>query len=210
MTAPAPGQQTASVIRDADVLVSQSSAALAPTAALAAEQFQGQAHRHRPAPPGSSPGAAPATPATGGIEGPVQPVADVAARLEAAGRAGGPQAAGGTAVAAQAVEISEAATVFAALADPARLRILAVLADSQRCVCDIQSAAPMATNLLSYHLRTLREAGLIVGTRRGRFVDYRLTDGAAARVCGALATAGFLAEVEALEGCAAECAVPAR
>jgi ArsR family transcriptional regulator len=108
------------------------------------------------------------------------------------------------------VEISEAATVFAALADPARLRILAVLTDSQRCVCDIQSAAPMATNLLSYHLRTLREAGLIVGTRRGRFVDYRLIDGAAARIRGALRTAGFVAEVEAPEGCAAECAMPAR
>ena len=100
--------------------------------------------------------------------------------------------------------------MFAALADPARLRILAVLADSQRCVCDIQSAAPMATNLLSYHLRTLREAGLIVGARRGRFVDYRLTDDAASRIRVALLAAGFVADVDAPEGCAAECAPPAR
>ena len=108
------------------------------------------------------------------------------------------------------VEIDEAARVFAALADPARLRVLAVLADSQRCVCDIQSAAPMAANLLSYHLRTLREAGLVVGTRRGRFIDYRLTDGAAALIRAALRSAGFVAAVEEPAGCAPECEVPAR
>jgi ArsR family transcriptional regulator len=108
------------------------------------------------------------------------------------------------------VEIDGAAEVFAALADPARLRVLAVLADSQRCVCDIQSAAPMASNLLSYHLRILREAGLVVGTRRGRFIDYRLTDRAAALIRSALRSAGFVAEVEEPAGCASECEVPAR
>lgn len=108
------------------------------------------------------------------------------------------------------VEIDHAAMVFAALADPARLRVLAVLADSQRCVCDIQSAAPMAANLLSYHLRTLREAGLVVGTRRGRFIDYRLTDGAAALIRGALRCAGLAAAVEEPAGSAPGCEVPAR
>jgi ArsR family transcriptional regulator len=107
------------------------------------------------------------------------------------------------------VEVDEAARVFAALADPARLRVLAVLADSQRCVCDIQTAAPMATNLLSYHLRTLREAGLVVGARRGRFVDYRITDHAAALIRGALHAAGFTAAVEQPDGCAPACEVPA-
>jgi ArsR family transcriptional regulator len=107
------------------------------------------------------------------------------------------------------VEIEEAARVFAALADPPRLRVLAVLADSQRCVCDIQSVTPMATNLLSYHLRTLREAGLVEGTRRGRFVDYRITDGAATLIREALRAAGFTAVVEQPEGCAPACGVPA-
>jgi len=106
------------------------------------------------------------------------------------------------------VEVDDAARVFATLADPARLRVLAVLADSQQCVCDIQSAAPMATNLLSYHLRTLREAGLVVGTRRGRFVDYRLTDAAPALIRGALRAAGFVAAVEEPAGCAPGCEVP--
>jgi ArsR family transcriptional regulator len=94
------------------------------------------------------------------------------------------------------VEIADAVRVFAALADPARLRVLAVLANRPRpvCVCDIQTAVPMAANLLSYHLRTLREAELVVGSRRGRFVDYRLTDSAATLVRCALSAAGFVAD----------------
>lgn len=95
--------------------------------------------------------------------------------------------------------------MLGALADPARLRILAVLADAERCVCDIQSVAPMAQNLLSYHLRTLREAGLIEGSRRGRFIDYRLTAGAADLLRAALGTAGFTAAVDQPAGCAPDC-----
>jgi ArsR family transcriptional regulator, arsenate/arsenite/antimonite-responsive transcriptional repressor len=90
-----------------------------------------------------------------------------------------------------AVDLANAADVFAALADPARLRVLAVLADGPRCVCDIQAAVPMAANVLSYHLRVLREVGLLEGTRRGRWIDYRRSDGAAQLVAGALHAAAF-------------------
>ncbi len=63
---------------------------------------------------------------------------------------------------------------FAALADPVRLRLVGVLADGGRCVCDLQEQVAVAPNLLSYHLRVLREAGLVTATRRGRWVDYHL------------------------------------
>ena len=66
---------------------------------------------------------------------------------------------------------------FAALADPVRLRLVGVLAVGGRCVCDLQEQVPAAPNLLSYHLRVLREAGLVTASKRGRWVDYRL-DGA--------------------------------
>ena len=70
---------------------------------------------------------------------------------------------------------------LAALADPVRLRIVTVLAGGGRCVCDLHDSVPVAANLLSYHLRVLREAGLVTATRRGRWVDYRLDgDGFAA------------------------------
>jgi DNA-binding transcriptional ArsR family regulator len=66
---------------------------------------------------------------------------------------------------------------FAALADPVRLRIVGVLAGGGRCVCDLQEQVPVAANLLSYHLRVLRHAGLMTAARRGRWVDYRLDGG---------------------------------
>ena len=62
-----------------------------------------------------------------------------------------------------------------------RLRIVGVLAGGGRCVCDLQEKVPVAANLLSYHLRVLRDAGLVVAARRGRWIDYRLDgDGFAA------------------------------
>jgi ArsR family transcriptional regulator len=63
---------------------------------------------------------------------------------------------------------------LAALADPVRLRIVGVLAGGTRCVCDLQDSVPVAANLLSYHLRVLRDAGLVTAARRGRWIDYRL------------------------------------
>ena len=68
----------------------------------------------------------------------------------------------------------------------------------------------MAANLLSYHLKTLREAGLVEGTRRGRFIDYCLTHRAAALIGGALGAAGFRAAVDQPPGCAPDCGVPGR
>ena len=68
-----------------------------------------------------------------------------------------------------------------ALADPVRLRIVGILAGGGRCVCDLRAEMVIAANLLSYHLRVLREAGLVTATRRGRWIDYRLApDGFAA------------------------------
>jgi ArsR family transcriptional regulator, arsenate/arsenite/antimonite-responsive transcriptional repressor len=61
---------------------------------------------------------------------------------------------------------------FAALGDATRLRILDVLAGGTLCVCDLREAVDVAPNLLSYHLRILREAGLVTVERRGRWADY--------------------------------------
>ncbi|MFO7548225.1 MAG: metalloregulator ArsR/SmtB family transcription factor [Acidimicrobiia bacterium] len=65
--------------------------------------------------------------------------------------------------------------MFSALGDPIRLRVLDELAAGCRCVCDLQEVVGVAPNLLSYHLRVLREAGLVEAERRGRWVDYRLS-----------------------------------
>ncbi|MBI4899694.1 MAG: helix-turn-helix transcriptional regulator [Actinobacteria bacterium] len=76
--------------------------------------------------------------------------------------------------------------MLAAVADPVRLELLHLLVGRTRCVCDLQPEPPIPGNLLSYHLKVLREAGLIEGTRRGRWVDYSLTEDAMERLHAAL------------------------
>lgn len=49
----------------------------------------------------------------------------------------------------------------------------------------------MAPNLLSYHLRVLREAGLVIATRRGRWIDYRLDAAGFAALWAGAAAAGI-------------------
>ena len=75
-------------------------------------------------------------------------------------------------------------------------------------MCDIRSAVPIAANLLSYHLRVLREAGLIEGHRRGRWIDYRLSDSAAVLLVTAVGAAGFDATIDQPAGCASACGGP--
>jgi len=61
-----------------------------------------------------------------------------------------------------------------------------MLSPQIRCNCHFQEQLDLAPNLLSYHLKVLRDAGLIVGTKRGRWVDYALTDTACDLVAAAL------------------------
>ncbi|WP_234996569.1 helix-turn-helix transcriptional regulator [Demequina sp. NBRC 110054] len=82
---------------------------------------------------------------------------------------------------------TESAALLAAIADPLRHSVLRFLdREGEQCVCDIQAAIPIAGNLLSYHLKTLRDAGLVSTQRRGRWVHYRVADDAASRLSAAL------------------------
>jgi ArsR family transcriptional regulator len=82
--------------------------------------------------------------------------------------------------------VRDACEVLAAVADPVRLGVLRQLRAGRRCVCELQRVEPIAVNLLSYHLRVLRAAGLVVATKRGRWVDYDLAPGAIERLHAAL------------------------
>jgi ArsR family transcriptional regulator len=66
------------------------------------------------------------------------------------------------------------AGLFGALADPARLAILDELARQPRCPCELEVSLGLRSNLLAYHLRILREAGLVTGSHRGRRTSYAL------------------------------------
>ncbi len=66
------------------------------------------------------------------------------------------------------------ATLFRALSDPRRLRILDLLRGGEKCVCDLQSALDCGQSLLSFHLKTLRDSGLVAMRKDGRWSHYRL------------------------------------
>jgi len=77
--------------------------------------------------------------------------------------------------------------LLAAVADPIRFQLISQLSrDDKRCVCQLRTEPEIPANLLSYHLKVLREAGLVVGIRRGRWIDYQLTDDALDRLHAAL------------------------
>lgn len=82
----------------------------------------------------------------------------------------------------------DAVALLQAVADPVRWTVLNRLAAQPACVCDIQEHVPVATNLLSYHLKVLRDAGLVTATRRGRWIDYALAPDAHDRMAHALPT----------------------
>jgi len=77
---------------------------------------------------------------------------------------------------------------LSAVADPVRWNVLQRLSDGRACVCDLQEITGVAPNLLSYHLKVLREAHLVTTSRRGRWVDYELTEDTSQRIHGALPT----------------------
>ena len=63
------------------------------------------------------------------------------------------------------------AALFAALADPVRLRIVSMLAAAPggtACGCELEDPLGLAQPTVSHHLRILREAGLVAGERRGK------------------------------------------
>jgi ArsR family transcriptional regulator len=70
------------------------------------------------------------------------------------------------------------ARLFHALADETRLRILDQLADGERCVCDLTDALEAGQSRLSFHLKTLKDAGLLRDRREGRWIYYALNQDA--------------------------------
>ena len=81
---------------------------------------------------------------------------------------------------------AQAVALLTAVADPIRWAVLARLAQGSSCVCQLQDHIPIAGNLLSYHLKVLRDAGLVTTSRRGRWIDYALADDARERLTAAL------------------------
>ncbi|GAB4328373.1 MAG: hypothetical protein Kow0037_02610 [Calditrichia bacterium] len=67
---------------------------------------------------------------------------------------------------------------FKALSDPNRLRILKMLEIRPLCVCEITEILQLATSTVSKHLSILRDAGLILDNKEGKWVNYQLNHSA--------------------------------
>ena len=65
-------------------------------------------------------------------------------------------------------------TVFKALADPTRLRILGLLMGGEVCVCDIHETLGIPQPKASRHLSYLKKSGLVLAKKQGLWVHYRM------------------------------------
>ncbi len=72
------------------------------------------------------------------------------------------------------LEADQARQLLKALADPVRLQLVQALASGERCVCDLTGHLELAQSKLSFHLKVMREAGLIEARVEGRWIYYRL------------------------------------
>jgi ArsR family transcriptional regulator len=73
-----------------------------------------------------------------------------------------------------AADTQRLARVFQALSDETRLQIVEMLSSGEHCVCDLQSALGAYQSRLSFHLKKLKDAGLVSDRKDGRWVHYSL------------------------------------
>jgi ArsR family transcriptional regulator len=76
---------------------------------------------------------------------------------------------------AAATDRSRAVELFHALSDETRLEIVQRLHSGERCVCDLTDLLDAAQSRLSFHLKVLKDAGLVTDRRDGRWVHYSLS-----------------------------------
>jgi ArsR family transcriptional regulator len=85
-------------------------------------------------------------------------------------------------------EAIELARVFAALADPVRLRLLSLVAAADEvCSCDLEDPLGRSQPTISHHTKALADAGLITGEKRGRWMIWKIVPERLAALRAALA-----------------------
>lgn len=100
------------------------------------------------------------------------------------------------------IERTRAGRLFHALSDATRLQILERLRAGEQCVCDLTDALDAAQSRLSFHLKVLKDAGLLSDRREGRWMYYTVNTkklGEAAELIEGLAAP--LSAAERRNGC---------
>ncbi|HSU92863.1 MAG TPA: metalloregulator ArsR/SmtB family transcription factor [Gemmatimonadaceae bacterium] len=79
-------------------------------------------------------------------------------------------------------KLARAAALFHALSDETRLEIMEMLRGGERCVCELTDELDAAQSRLSFHLRVLKEAGLVTDRKEGRWSYYTIVPEALAEL----------------------------
>lgn len=80
-----------------------------------------------------------------------------------------------------AAEAGRLSAIFKAVADPARLRLLSIIAaheGAEACVCDLTEPVGLSQPTVSHHMKVLTDAGLVAREKRGRWAYYAIVPGA--------------------------------
>ena len=78
--------------------------------------------------------------------------------------------------------VTRLARFFHALSDETRLRIIGRLLQGEQCVCDLTAMLGAAQSRLSFHMKTLKDAGLVSDRREGRWIHYAVVPGSVAEI----------------------------
>ena len=74
----------------------------------------------------------------------------------------------------EAESVAKTYAFLRAIADPNRLKILCVLQSGSKCVCEIVPLIRISDKLASHHLKQLKDTGLLIESREGKFIRYSL------------------------------------
>jgi len=88
------------------------------------------------------------------------------------------------------LDTARAVQLFHALSDPTRLSVLRRLRFGEQCVCNLTDALDAAQSRLSFHLKVLKDAGLVADRREGRWMYYTVNPDALAEIADAVELLG--------------------
>jgi len=87
-------------------------------------------------------------------------------------------------------DTDRAVRLFHALSDGTRLSILQRLRLGEQCVCNLTDALDAAQSRLSFHLKVLKDAGLVTDRREGRWMYYTMNPEALVEIADAIELLG--------------------
>jgi ArsR family transcriptional regulator, arsenate/arsenite/antimonite-responsive transcriptional repressor len=70
----------------------------------------------------------------------------------------------------------EYVNVFRALSDPNRIRIVKMLSERELCMCEVREMLNLSNSTVSQHLTVLRDANLLLDSKEGKWVNFRLNN----------------------------------